>query len=150
MHLSIFISVINQFDAQNIYFTVSLFHASSYFEHMCSKYVEAWNKLIVKQKFCASSWLLTEINIQNSSPLWGCSCIFCLRSWRFFTLLLAKVQAGLGGMSERISSSFTCFFFRQVAHYHRRLNLQPKLRINLWSSACIFLHAGYIYIYIYI
>jgi len=28
----------------------------------CSKHVEAWNKLIVKQKFCASSWLITEIN----------------------------------------------------------------------------------------
>ena len=32
-------------------------------EHRCSKHVEAWNKLIVKQKFCASSWLITEINI---------------------------------------------------------------------------------------
>jgi len=32
-------------------------------EHICSKHVEAWNKLIVKQKFCASSWLNTEINI---------------------------------------------------------------------------------------
>jgi len=32
-------------------------------EHLCSKHVEAWNKLIVKQKFCASSWLITEINI---------------------------------------------------------------------------------------
>jgi len=30
---------------------------------MCSKHVEAWNKLVVKQKFCASSWLITEINI---------------------------------------------------------------------------------------
>ena len=30
-------------------------------EHMGSKHVEAWNKLIVKQKFCASSWLITEI-----------------------------------------------------------------------------------------
>ena len=30
-------------------------------EHMCSKHVEAWNKLIVKQKFCASSWLIAEI-----------------------------------------------------------------------------------------
>jgi hypothetical protein len=29
----------------------------------CSKHVEAWNKLIVIQKFCASSWLITEINI---------------------------------------------------------------------------------------
>jgi len=25
-------------------------------EHMCSKHVEAWNKLI--KKFCASSWLI--------------------------------------------------------------------------------------------
>jgi len=32
-------------------------------EHMCSKHVEAWNKLNEKQKFCASSWLITEINI---------------------------------------------------------------------------------------
>jgi len=32
-------------------------------EHMCSKHVEAWNKRIVKQNVCASSWLITEINI---------------------------------------------------------------------------------------
>jgi len=31
-------------------------------EHMSSKHVEAWNKIIVKQNFCASSWLITEIN----------------------------------------------------------------------------------------
>ena len=31
-------------------------------EHMCSKPVEAWNKLNVKQKRCASSWLITEKN----------------------------------------------------------------------------------------
>ena len=36
VHLSIFISVINQHDAQNISFTISLFHASTCFEHMCS------------------------------------------------------------------------------------------------------------------
>jgi len=98
VHLSIFISVINELDAQIFCFTVSLFHASTCFEHtcsssggqncikqplasshlyvylwyhhtytrgrvmqfwppddehMCSKHVEAWNKLTVKQKFCA-------------------------------------------------------------------------------------------------
>jgi len=31
-------------------------------KHMWSKHVEAWNKLTVKQKFCASSWLITETN----------------------------------------------------------------------------------------
>jgi len=33
-HLSIFISVINQLDAQDFCFTISLFHASTCFEHM--------------------------------------------------------------------------------------------------------------------
>jgi hypothetical protein len=61
VHLSIFISVINQLDAQNFCFTTSLFNASKCFENMCLKHVEAWNKLTVKQKFCASSWLITEI-----------------------------------------------------------------------------------------
>jgi len=89
VQLSIFISVFNQLDAHNFCFTISLFHASTCFEHhvliirrsklhytassiitpigddehMCSKHVEAWNILIVKQKLCASSWLNTEINI---------------------------------------------------------------------------------------
>jgi len=65
VYLSIFISVINQPDAQNFCFTISLFHASTCFEQMYSKHVEAWNKLIVKQKFCASSWLITGINFNR-------------------------------------------------------------------------------------
>jgi len=36
LHLSIFISEINQLDAQNFCFTISLFHASTCFEHMRS------------------------------------------------------------------------------------------------------------------
>ena len=36
VHLSIFISVINQLDAQYFCFTISLFHASTCFEHTCS------------------------------------------------------------------------------------------------------------------
>ena len=123
--IRLFISAINQLDAQNFCFTLSLFHASTCFEHMCSssgghncitqplvsshlyvwwyqrlcnaimtswcilyhhtyrcddtrgcvmqfwppndehmcsKHVEAWNKLNVKQKFCVSSWLTTEVN----------------------------------------------------------------------------------------
>jgi len=41
VHLSIFISVIIQLDAQNFCFTIRLFHASKCFEHMCLKHVEA-------------------------------------------------------------------------------------------------------------
>ena len=36
VHLSIFISVINQLDAQNFCFTLSLFHAFTCLEHMYS------------------------------------------------------------------------------------------------------------------
>jgi len=36
VNLSIIISVINQLDAQNFCFTISLFHAPTCFEHMCS------------------------------------------------------------------------------------------------------------------
>jgi len=36
VHLSIFISVINQIDAQTFCFIISLFHAAICFEHMCS------------------------------------------------------------------------------------------------------------------
>jgi len=47
VHFSIFISVINHLDAQFFFcFTISLFHASTCFEHMCSKHVEAWNKIM--------------------------------------------------------------------------------------------------------
>jgi hypothetical protein len=80
--LHFFISVINQLDVQNFCFTISLFHASTCFEHMCSKHVEAWDKLIVKQKFCTSSWLIAEINIlrctvsKPSKVSLHCQCIY--------------------------------------------------------------------------
>jgi len=99
-HLGIFFSVINQLVAQKFCFTVSLFHASTCFEHMCSssgsqncitqplvsshlqfwlpddehmcwKHVEAWNNLIVKQKFFASSWLITEVSKFKMFPDWN-------------------------------------------------------------------------------
>ena len=51
--ISIYLFInINQLDALNL---ISLFQASTCFEHMCSKHVEAWNKII---KFSASSWLI--------------------------------------------------------------------------------------------
>jgi len=55
-------------------------------EHVCSKHVEAWNKLIVKQKFCASSWLITKINIVTVivSLSWYLNTVvsYCLLSYR--------------------------------------------------------------------
>jgi len=90
VHLSIFISVINQLDAHNFCFTISLFHHTYKCddtrgcvmqfwppddEHISSKHVEAWNKLIVKQKVCASSRLITEINnLKISHQTQVCNC----------------------------------------------------------------------------
>jgi len=50
---------------------------------MCSKHVEVWNKLIVKQKCCASIWLITEINIlrctvnKTSKYMFMCIPVWC-------------------------------------------------------------------------
>ena len=44
--------------------------------HMCSKHVEAWNILIVKQKCCVSRWLITETEIIYV-------CIFCMLLFNF-------------------------------------------------------------------
>ena len=50
-------------------------------EHMCSEHVEAWNKLTVKQKFCASSWLITEIKNVIGCLQFG---LLCLIIWYLF------------------------------------------------------------------
>jgi len=53
IHLSIFISVINQLDAQNFSFTISLFHASTCFEHMCSS---SGGQNCITQRLVSSHW----------------------------------------------------------------------------------------------
>ena len=96
MHLSIFISVINQLDAQNFCFTISFISCLYMFrahvkevkialhsvwyrcddtrggvkqfwppddEHMCSKYVEAWNKTYCRTKILC-------INLVNYRDNW--------------------------------------------------------------------------------
>ena len=55
-------------------------------EHMCSKHIEAWNKPIVKQNFCVSSWLITEINIlrctvSKTSKFISTSIVVLPRKW---------------------------------------------------------------------
>ena len=68
VHFSIFVSVINQLGAQNFCFTISLFHASTCFEHMCSSSGD--QNCITQhlvQNFCASSCLIAETNICNCS-----------------------------------------------------------------------------------
>jgi len=65
-------------------------------KHMCSKHVELWNKLIVKQKFCASSRLITEVN-------W-CKILCCL--WLILCFLV----------------SFSCHFKKGLFNRRMRQN----------------------------
>jgi len=121
VHLSIFILVINQLDAQHFCFTISLFYASTCFENMCSKHVEAWNKPIVKQKFCVTSWLITEINmysmLKNKLKNWSLNQseqIFTLRhKWnRSEYKYTLKVNKG----SEKFSKNTTTFGKLIITH----------------------------------
>jgi len=130
LHLSIFISVFNQLDAQNFCFRISFISCLYIFrayvliirrsklhytasgiitpiggrlvhrlreisyrcddtrgcvmqfwppddEHMCWKHVEARNKLIVKQTFCASSWLISITQMYVSTIYLFCSMATC-------------------------------------------------------------------------
>jgi len=93
MHLSIFILVINQLDVQNFCFTVSLFHASTCFKYhvpiirRSKLYYTAFGIITpigvkipeaVKQKFCASSWLITKIKKVIGEFVEHCSCFTCI------------------------------------------------------------------------
>ena len=70
-------------------------------EHMFSKHVETWNKLIVKQKFCASSWLITEMHDQQNVKKWLI----------LFTHLLYRMRQkehpDLGGAYFRVGSAYS-------------------------------------------
>ena len=60
-------------------------------EHMCTKHVEASDKLIVKQTFCASSWLITEINILRCTvSKTSKNLITCLQIYTPFFFITAK------------------------------------------------------------
>jgi len=90
-------------------------------EHMCSKHVEAWNKLIVKQKFCASSWLITEINILR-----------CTVSKTSKAMINFRECIPLGRWGECV---YDCVFMRTpfVAHATRILSSSHNLFWHLHS-----------------
>jgi len=69
-------------------------------EHVCSKHVEAWNKLIVKQNVCASSWLITEINILRCTDS---------KTSKFISLCLNWLQIKTVKVSSACCKSFVRF-----------------------------------------
>jgi len=77
VHLSIFISVINQLDSKNVCFTIRLFHASTCFEHMCSKHVEAWNKTYCKTKMLCIKLVNYWKKIKKLVFITERECVYC-------------------------------------------------------------------------
>ena len=67
--------------------------------HMCSKHVEAWNQLIVKQKFYASCWLITEINILR------CTVSRTTKLLYMFRALLCSSSGGQIVLTQHLVSS---------------------------------------------
>jgi len=96
-------------------------------EHMCSKHAQAWNKLIVKQKFCASSRLITEINedcvldnlatFQERPNAWFCGKRLPYKIW---TLMLNKnkfVMADSNLSKPRVYRTGTGFAFKNISFF---------------------------------
>jgi len=89
-------------------------------EQMCSKHVEAWNKLTVKQKFCALCWLITEINILRCTVN---------KTSKFeiiiFNQIASRIFQLVGLIMIRIPSYMLDTFCKDVTKY---VNL-----INVWN-----------------
>ena len=97
-YCTVFISVINQLDAQNFCFTISLFHTSTCFERMCSS-------------SGASSWLITEINILRCtvSKTSRHALLFCF-NWVGYTNMW-QYNTILGWTHGAYETDVTCIHF---------------------------------------
>jgi PPE-repeat protein len=89
-----FISVFNQLDAQNFCFTISLFHASTWFEHMCS--TSGGQNCITQPLVSSNLWLW-----------WYQSCV--TQFWPTFrdnlsVLDYMTLQDGTGTFSRNVSN----------------------------------------------
>ena len=128
-------------------------------EHMCSKHVETRNKLIVKQKFCASSSLITEINTQLSVGgsegvllflnFWTPGALRRLRWMRDVRMQKGIPVGGRGGVFSSRPSRTNC----PVPHHHPKSTFLQYAHIQIAVSRipnCVnCARFGIIYIYIY-
>ena len=84
-------------------------------ENMCSKHVEAWNKLIIKQRICASSWLITEINVLFFVVMRYIGKELKRKLFQTSILYLSvSIVWGTSG-TQNISRVFSIPFFRRIA-----------------------------------
>jgi len=124
-------------------------------EHVCSKHVGARNELIVKQKFCASSWLITEINIPRctvsktsklgllSSGMWFsvvqviCTC--CLKGICWYHL---QPQDGCSKFLKNVAVYSTNYSMLcllpagSTSHRHQHDNLKSNVIMEAVIPSC--------------
>jgi len=105
-------------------------------EHMCTKHVEASDKLIVKQTFCASSWLITEINILRCTvSKTSKNLIPCLQIYTPFFLLQPNISLNIMSVMKLIVHLLSqtvcrCCFKRKIELFilFRSMMLAPRLQ----------------------
>jgi len=91
-------------------------------EHMCSKHVDAWNKLNVKQKFCASSWLITEINPLDVLQLSGINTCNRIRDDRG---LLTRIKCNINKQGRKKNK-----YERNIVKQNRQFYVLRKCKDN--------------------
>ena len=96
-------------------------------EHMCSKHVEAWNKILLWNKFCASSWLNTETNYELLS---NCKKIKLLESNHILHVSRIRVK----WLKSKLISSLT-FSIGHFWSIHVTLTLNPLMWKIWWASS---------------
>jgi len=105
---------------------------------MCSKHVEAWNKLIVKQKLCSSSWLITESILMFSTCQRSIFLIFsCQNLANISYFLHTQCRRRLSSHIVLITPKIFVYFIAVVRDF--TLKLQPhRVRIpKLRNFICL-------------
>ena len=117
----------------------------------CSKHVEEWNKLNVKQKFCASSWLITKINEKIYCGLTYCLSRFLLKSetqryvlYQYvYSVLDCKLNASVLRLSVLIGTASHPDMqkIRVIGFFlENRLHWQFEVGKKIFTNGCFRLH----------
>ena len=90
-----------------------------------SKHVEAWNKLIVKQKCCVSSWLITQINILRRTVSKTSKC--CVSIW-----LITEINILRRTVSKTSKCCVSSWLITEINILRRTVSKTSKCCVSIW------------------